>query len=72
MSLKDSLEKVKTSKEGLKKEMQATRQMVKDIRPKPLRTMIDRKMGDIRPFRRIRKRFSEANEQSYEPSKTEE
>lgn len=58
MSLKDSLEKVKSSKEGLKKEVEETRRLVKDLRPRPLRNIVDRRMTDIRPFKRFRKRLS--------------
>jgi len=68
MSLKESLEKIKTSKEGLKKEVQDTRQLVKDVRPRPLRSIVDRRMTEIRPLRRIRQRFSDRSE----PRETEE
>lgn len=58
MSLKESLEKIKHSKEGLKKEIQDTRQMVKDVRPKPLRSLVNKKITDMRPLRRLANRFS--------------
>jgi len=60
MSLKESLEKIKASKEGLRQEVQDTRQMVKDVRPKPFRNILDRKMSELRPFRRVRRRLSDS------------
>jgi len=60
LALKDSMEKVKETRDKLRSDLDSTRKTVSELRPKPFRNMIDRRMTDIRPLKRLRKQFANA------------
>lgn len=64
MALKESLDKVKETKEKIRTDIEETRKSVQEMRPKPFRRAIDRRMTDIRPLKRIRKRVATLGEES--------
>lgn len=58
MALKDSMEKVKDTRDKLRSDVESTRKTMRELRPRPLRNAVDRRMTDIRPLKRLRKQFS--------------
>ena len=59
MALKESTEKVRKKVHELASDMKSTRETlretVRDIRPKPLRGFVEKKVESIRPLKRWRK-----------------
>ena len=52
------MEKVKETRDKLRSDLDSTRKTVSELRPKPLRNMIDRRMTDLRPLKRLRKQIA--------------
>lgn len=63
MSLKEALENIRKRIDELTRDvhetMEATHSLVKTARPKPLRALLEKRMEDIRPLRRLRKNREE-------------
>ena len=68
MALDDSLKKVRETRDKLRSEMEETRKQMQELRPKPLRHMVDKRMTNIRPLKRIRKRLTNIEETTETPA----
>lgn len=55
MALKKSVEELKKSRDGIRKDVEDTRDTLKQLRPRPLRNVLEKRMTEVRPLKRMRK-----------------
>ena len=68
MALKKSAEELKKSRDGIRKDIADTRDTFKQLRPRPIRDIVEKRMTEIRPLKRMRKAMGRRAEPEGEKS----